>query len=112
MLKEVDLPYEIHHGELHYCVTARHGFQCEGKIPSVLSQMLAADIISLNFDRQTSLAEVLANFMGMIHGDDLRSGFSGYSAETCYAKYMGKNSCPALRSITDMCSTDEGIIKK
>ena len=95
---------------VHPCVQRRHAWMCSTSVPEVLAQLLAGDVISRKFPRQMSLADFVANFARVVLDDSLMSGFSAYSEERCYEKYMGRNSCPLERSISGLCRNDTGAI--
>ena len=93
-------------GYHHDCITLFYSPRCQGMVPAVLASLLAAEAIGSNLEREAPFGDFLADFAKIVLNDSLESGFSGYSSERCYEKYMGSNSCPKERSLSGLCLKD------
>ena len=90
-------------GYRHDCITFFYSpLRCQGRVPTALASLLAAEVIGSNLERETPFGEFLADFAKSVLNDSLESGFSGYSFERCYEKYMGTNSCKKERNASEI----------
>ena len=90
---------------IYGCVDRYRMDGCKDLMVHTVSAVLAADLLSQNFERQTDLGSFLSEYMLAVSGDNLESGFSGHSAETCHKKYAyaDTNSCSDEGSLAGMC---------
>ena len=70
------------------------------------SLLLAANLITKNFEREQSLVRVISAFARVILGDDLTLGFSAYREEDCHESQHGEGSCSSLQAKYGWCSGD------
>lgn len=88
---------------IHSCVDRYERQACKDDMVQVVSAVLAADLLSQNFERQMDLGSFLAEYLVVVSGDNLESGFSGHSAQRCNAKYNWAHNCSDEASLMGMC---------
>ena len=76
------------------------------------AQILAADALSRNFEREQDFGEMLAHFLPTVSGDSPFSGFSKYSEFQCNKSRAGIGFCSTFTAREGLCNTaSEGALK-
>ena len=69
-----------------------------------LSEILAAEVLSRNFEATQSMGEIIADFLPKLFNASAFGGFSYYSREVCHEHVHGIGTCDKFLARDDACS--------